>query len=396
MARAMSMENYGYYVLAFSTLTVLSVPVSLGLPNLIVRYISKYEVEKKYGEMKGLLVRAHQIVFIVFIIIVAIALLTYNVWWSRYNIELIRSMWVGFIFLLFLALGSIRAAALRGLKFVILGQLPDTFLRNLLFCIGIAVYFFGKITLTPEVAMIIQVISAIISYIVGYIFLYKKLLSKLKGVSANYHNRLWLKEAIPFSINGGIQIVKSKLITYVLAGFGSVEAVAIYDIALRGASLVSFGLDALNTAIAPYISSAFEQNNKKQLQRIVTKSSRIIFLGAVPITLIFILGGKSLLGFIFSKNYAIAYVPLVIICLGQLVSSICGSVGLVLSMTGNQGYFTRNNVYITLLNVLICIPFVIWWGVIGASIVYGLLLVIQNLVLYVYVKEKLNINTTVF
>ena len=169
------------------------------------------------------------------------------------------------------------AAALRGLHFVLLGQLPDTLLRNLLLCIGVFIFYVLKAPLTPYMGMLIHVFAAAISYIVGFVFLKRKLLNKLREVKPIYHNKMWLKEAIPFSLNSGVQVIRSKLVTYVLAAFGSVTAVAIYDVALRGAALVAFTLDALNTAIAPHISAAFEKKDFNNLQKIITKTSRIIF-----------------------------------------------------------------------------------------------------------------------
>ena len=396
LARLMSIESYGYYILAFTIVTVLSVPVSLGLPNLIVRYVSKYKVSGQTQEIKGLIIRSNQIVLISFIVILLGSLFSYTIWWYTYNIEFIKTVWVGFIVLFFMGLGAIRSATLRGLKLIILGQLPDTLLRNFLLCLGILIYYFIGYKLSPYIAMIIHAISAAIAYFVGHLFLYRKLLINIKNLTPKFHNKLWFKEAIPFSINGGVQIVRSKLVTFVLAAFGTLEGVAIYDVALRGASLVSFTLDALNTATAPYISSAFESNKLITLQNIVTKTSRIISLSAIPIVLVFIFGGTKLLEVLFGKEYGVAYFPLIIMCVGQFLSSLTGSVGLVLSMTGNQSYFTKSNIYVTILNILISIPFVILWDVIGASFLFSFLLITQNLILFIYIRNKLKINTTVF
>ncbi len=396
LARALGLQNYGIYVLAFTTITLLSVPTSLGLPNLITRYISKYQVQENYSAIKGILIRCNQFTLISYAIILICAAISYFFWWKNFGTNLCNTTWIGFILLLFMALGSIKAAALRGLHFVILGQLPDTLLRNFLLCVGIGIYFVFKIKLSPFTAMLIYSISALLSYLVAHFFLQKKLLNNLKEVKPEYHNREWFMQSIPFSVNSGVQIVRSKLVTYVLVAFGSVKGVAIYDIALRGASLVSFTLDALNTAIAPYISAAFEKNNIKTLQKIVTKTSRLIFAFAFPVVAVFIIGGHKFISILFGQEFTQSYVPLIIACIGQLISSICGSVGLVLIMTGNQKYFTNNNIIITILNVIICIPFVIYFDVIGATFVYSFLLILQNIILFIHVKSKLHINTTIF
>lgn len=396
LARMLGLEGFGIYTLAFATTTLLSVPVTLGLPNLIVRLISKYEEENNEAAIKGLLRSANTIVLLSTILVFIVALLSYYFWWKNLNPALVDTIWWGLILVPLIALGSLRAAALRGLRFIILGQLPDTLLRNFLLCLGLVVFYLFEWDISPSLAMVIHIISAIIAYIVGYFFLRQKLLIKIRNITPVYYTKLWIKEAVPFSVNSGIQVVRSKAVTYLLAIFGSLEAVAIFDVASRGATLIAFTMDALNNAIAPYISVAFEKKNKIQLQNILRKTSRIILFSALPVALIFIIGGKTLISMIFGSDYENAYIPLVILCVGQLISSVCGSVGLALSMTGNQSYFMKTNIYFTVFNVLLGVPFVIYLDVVGASIVVSFILVIQNFVLLYYVRKHLDINTTIF
>jgi O-antigen/teichoic acid export membrane protein len=391
----LGLESFGIYTLAFTTVLLLSVPVSLGLPYLITRYVSKYEVENNQQAIKGLLIRANQLVILITLLVYVIAYISYFFWWKNYDAELVEAIIYSFLLLPLLALGALRAAALRGLKFVILGQLPDTFLRNLFFLIFILIFQLIDIAMTPALAMKLHSIAALIAFIIGAIFLYKKLGIKIKNLKAIYFNKTWLKQALPFSLNSGVHIIKSKLSTYILAIFGSLESVAIFDVATRGASLVAFTLDALNTAIAPYISTEFEKNNLKSLQNIVTKTSRIIFVFSLPVVIAFIFGGDYIINFLFGNEYQNAYLPLVILCLGQLINAATGSVGLVLSMTGRQSYYTKIVVYMTILNTILCIPAVMWLDVLGASILTALLIVVQNLILVNFVLKKININTTI-
>lgn len=396
LTRIMSLENYGYYVLAIATITILTVPTSLGLPNLLVRYISKYEAEGRYGEIKGILRLTNKLVLISFTIVIFISFVLFVFWWNTYEKILTDAIWLGFGVLLFSGLSSLRAATLRGLKFIILGQLPDTLIKNALIFGSILFCYLMDYNIYPRDVILIHLIAVIISFVIGYVFLYKKLLINLKKMSVVSNNKFWLKEAIPFTLNGSVQVVRSKMVTYVLAAIGSVESVAIYDIALRGGALVSFTLDAINLAIAPYISNAFQKNNKKSLQKIITKSSRIIFLSAIPITLVFILGGTWVIELLFGQEYISSYIPLIIVCIGQLLSSTIGSVGIILSMTGNMSYFTRNNIYITIINVLLSIPIVYYMDVQGAAILYSFLLIAQNIMLMMYIKKNLKLATTIF
>lgn len=396
LARYLSIEGLGYYVLAFTTLTIISVPATIGLPNLITRYISKYEVEKNFAGMKGLLIKTNLFVLISTIVIYFIAAITYFFWWKNYDSVFVETLLYSFLLLPILGFGALRSAALRGLKLIILSELPDTLLRNFLLTILLIGCILLEYPLSPQLAIVFQIVAAGIGFLLGFLFLYKKLLNKLKKVSPIYNTKEWYVQTIPFSINSGIQIVRSKLLTYLLAIFGSIEAVAIFDVAMRGAALVSFTLNALNSAISPFISSAYEKGNTLQIQKIVKKTGRIIFAFSLPVALIFILGGKGLVMYIFGNEYAVAYFPLLILCIGQLVSAMVGSVGTLLSMTGNQKVFSNSNVIMLIINMILGVPLIMIWDEIGAALLFSAILIIQNYILLKYVQKNLNINTSIF
>lgn len=396
LARYMSVADLGYYVLVFTTMTILSVPATMGLPTLLTRYVSKYEVSGDRASIKGLLIKSNRFVLFSTLAIYALAFITYFFWWKKYEPAMVETILYGFLLLPVLGFSALRASALRGLKLVILAELPDTLLRNLWFTILIVGAIVLKFELTPKFAIIFQVIAAGFSFLLGFVFLNNKLLKKLKTITPVFHSKEWTKQTIPFSINSGIQIVRSKLLSYILVIFGSLEAVAIFDVATRGANLVAFTLNALNSAISPFVSSAYEEGNMARLQTIVKKTGRLIFLFSLPVALIFIFGGKTLVSLVFGGEYVASYIPLVILCLGQLMSSMVGSVGLLLSMTGNQKVFSKSNLQMLVLHVIGSIPMVIYFDVIGAAIIFSALLILQNLLLLLYVRKNLKINTAIF
>lgn len=396
LANLLSVEGFGIYVLAFTTISIITIPVSLGLPHLITRYISKYEVSNDDSAIKGLIIRSNQLVLITCVLAIVIALITYYIWWNNYSDQVVKTFWYAFILLPLLVFGSLRASTLRGLKFIILGQLPDTFLRNLFLTLSLLIVVLIDYEIAPYKAMILHSIAAALAFIIGYLFLQKKLLYRLKKVTPTFNNKLWFKEAIPFSITSGVQVIKTKMLTYVLALFGNLEAVAIFDVAMRGATLVSFTLDALNTAISPYLSSAFEQNQKDSLQRIVTKATRIIFVFSLPVALIFIFFGKPILELLFSEEYIVSYIPLAILCVGQLVNSLTGSTSVLLNMTSNQKYLSKNQIQMMIITFVLSIPLVIYYNVVGAAFVISFVIALQNILLVLFIRKKLDINTTIF
>jgi O-antigen/teichoic acid export membrane protein len=396
LTRLLTVEGFGTYILAFTTVSVLSIPVALGLPELITRYISKYEVEQNLEAIKGLLIRANVFVIFSTLSVVIIALILYAIWWKSYDSSTVFTFWYSLILLPLLVYGELRAAALRGLKYIILGQMPDTFIRNLLFTIPLFVYFLLNKELDPQSAMLWHCVAAFISFMIGMIFLNQKLLRNIRKIKPIFHQKLWLKEAIPFTLITSVQVIKIRSLVYFLAYFWNVEMVAIYDVANRGATLVSFTVDALNKAISPYISAAYEKKNSESLQIIVKKSSRLIFAMSFPVALIFIFGGKSLISWLFGAAYKEAYLPLVILCVGHIFNTLSGPLVPIFNMTNNQKFLSNNQIVMMIISLIISTPLIYYLDVVGAAIVFSTIIIVQNIFLLRFIKNKLHIDSTIF
>lgn len=396
LAQMLSVEDFGVYILAFTTILVITIPVSLGLPELLTRYVSKYDTENNYEAMKGLLIRSNQIVLVTSSIAILIAFILYVYWWRNYSETIVITFWYSLVLLPVLVFGALRAATLRGLKYVVLGQMPDTFLRNLFLTICLSLFYFLNFEITPQKAMLFHCGAALLAFLIGYLFLEFKILKTLRPKIATYKTKFWLREATPFAITGGVQILKTRSLTYILAFFGTLEAVAIFDVAMRGASLVSFTVDALNKAISPFISSAFELKQTENLQRIVKKTARLIFILSIPIALIFMIGGGSIVGWLFGEAYVASYIPLVILCVGHVINAITGPIGAVLNMTGNQDVLSNNQLWMMFTSICISIPLIYYFDVMGAAIAVTILISLQNIILYQYIKNHLKINTAIF
>jgi len=395
LARMMSMEGLGYYVLVYSTMILLLVPVNMGIPNLITRYMSKYMVHDQWKEIKGLMIKTNVFVLVMVLVLLFLAFVSYFLWWSRYDAELVDSFIIGFGLIPVIGFGSLWASALRGMKLVVLANISDQFLRTFLFSILIVACLITKVEMSPLVAVSIQLIASAMSAMVALLLVVRKLLPELKGLRPIYCTKEWIKQTIPFSINGGVQTIRSRMVNYILIGFGSVESVALYEVATKGSILVSFTLDAMASAISSFVSSYYEKGNMQVLQKILRKAGRVVFLFSAPVATLFILGGEGLIALIFGPEYTGAYIPLAIMCVGQLISALVGLVGLLLNMTGGQAVFSRNNVIMMVLQLVLSIPMVIWFDVVGAAIVSALLVIVQNLTLLHYVKKHLKLNTAI-
>lgn len=137
------------------------------------------------------------------------------------------------------------------------------------------------------------------------------------------------------------------------------------------------------------------KNNRKELQDYVSHAARITTLITIPLALLLIFFGKYLL-MIFGKEFQVSYVPLIILIAGQLINSLTGMVGALMTMTGNQNVFLRVYLFASFTDIFLNILLVPKFGLVGAATASAVSTIILNAFLYVLVRKKLGIKASVF
>src|SRR5690606_27924932 len=127
-----------------------------------------------WAEMKGVWLWSGSAIIVVSLVIYVIALL---VEWQFFNGIMSGGASAAFFFGLFMsllvAMGNVRGAALRGLGFIVRGQLPEGLIRPFLFCVFIIIVAMLSRKLTPTSAMALHLVAAAVAFVVGAFLLVK-------------------------------------------------------------------------------------------------------------------------------------------------------------------------------------------------------------------------------
>ncbi|MEB0205864.1 flippase [Pseudomonas sp. CCC3.1] len=400
LARWLGAEGYGYYVSSMAVLTLLSIFATIGFPTLVIRLFSSYRAHQKWGLMRGLLERSNQLILVVSIALggagaVIISAMSENLAPSYTN-----CLWWAMAMLPLVALGAIRSALLRGLHFVVLGQLSENLLTPGLFVLFISAWagltLSSSLALTPEAAMASRFAAVAISFLVGAWLLVKRLPEEIRSSEPRYEIKEWTRSALPLLFIVGIGIIGSQVNMLMLSGLQSAESAGIYQIATRGGELVAFSLVVVNMAIQPTISKLYSLGEVKKLQRVLTIAARGTLALAVPLAVIMGFFAEPILGTVFGPEFKRGALSLTILCVAQVIAAASGSVGQILYMTGHErdasiGVFVGFAVNIT--SSLILIPL---WDIAGAATASALSIVSCNLVLAFLVRKRTGLNSTAF
>lgn len=395
LARLLGVKEYGAYAYAISWVLLLSVPAVMGLDVLLTREVVRYKTQADWGSLHGILCWSDRVVFFVSI---GLALLAGFVVWGfagRLEQQISTTIWVALIILPFLAFIRLRQGGIQGLGRVVEAQLPQLLILPALFLVLSLLlnFIYGNLSASKTVG--IYAFAAGVACLVGTVLLKKYLPSSIKRSTPNYHSRMWFCNTLPLLIVGMTGILNEQISVVMVGSMVGSEAAGIYDVARRGAALVSFVLMAVNMPLAPVIASLYARGEMERLQRVVTKSARISLIGSLPLSLGLIIFGRWFL-LLFGREFSEGSLPLAILSLGQLVNAGMGSVALLLNMTGYERDTAKGIGVAAVVNVVLNAALIQAWGVEGAAVASTISMAIWNILLAIWVYKRLGINSTAF
>ena len=393
LARVLGPKGYGEYSLAFSWMALIAIPAQIGLPTLVVREVAKYQITGRWDMLRGLLRWSN---WTALFISLGIGLMSGICSWvllSETRPDLEKTFLSALLLVPIIALGNLRGAVLRGLRFIVYGQIPEMVLRPgflLLLLLG-ATAWIGDIT--PQIAMSLHVIAGLAAFILGAMFLMLVLPPEARQVKPNFETVFWIRSLVPLTLLAGMQVVNAQIGIVMLGWFGSNEQVGIYRVAVQGAYLVAFSLVVVNMALAPNISRLHAIQDREKLQQLTTISARLVFAMALPICLVLMIFGGYILTLLFGSGYEAAHVAFAILCLGHLINAGLGSVDMLLNMTGNEGATTRGFTIATMTNLGLGLLLIPRFDITGAAVAASCSVVVWSGLLYIQVYRKLGVKS---
>lgn len=397
LARLLGPSEYGIYAWVMALVALLSVPVQLGLPTLLIREVARAQQQRDWGSLRGIL-RWSVLLASAMALLVGVAFLAGMEVFSSSLEGRGRALLWGIPLLPLLAWNGLATSALIGLRRAVLGQLPGNVFRPLgLMGLMTAAWWFRPTFEWNAVSLLsLTCLSALLTLLIATGLLRWKRPPESIAAAPVYHGRRWCSSLWPLALMSGLFLVNSQTDLVMLGWFAADEKVGIYRVAVQMAGLVTFVLQIVNGVVAPHFARLHAAGDSDQLQRLVTRSAQITLLGAVPVALIFIVFGGVLLGWVFGAAFEAGNGALIILAIGQLVNAGMGSVGFLLNMTGYERDTVKGVVVAAMLNVPLNFLLIPVWGMKGAALATAVSLIVWNVVLWHVVRSRLGLNSTAF
>lgn len=395
LARTLGSAGYGAYAYAMSWVALLIVPATLGFENLLVREVAAYRANAAWGMIGGILHWTNRTVTIAS---VTLTVLLAVVLWAAAGLfeqRMVPALWVALVLIPISALTRVRQAAVQGLGYVVVAQIPEALLRPLLFIslLGGGYVILGN-GMTAPLALVLSLVAALIALLIESFILQRRLPQPVAQAAPIYRSGMWLRAALPLMLVGGLQIVNSRADIIMIGAIKGAEATGVYAVASRGAELILLVILSANLALRPAIAELYSRGEISRLQRMVTRSARLILLFTLPIALTFIVFGHWFL-LLFGLEFTEGRTALAILSAGQLFNAAVGSVGVLLIMTGYDSQAALGVGVAAVSNVTLNAALIPIWGIEGAAIATVCSLVIWNVLLAALVYKRLTIYPSV-
>ena len=375
----------GLFFLTFSVFSLTAVFARVGLDNSLLRFIGSSSSAGEWSSVNDVMNKS---LLLIFGTSALFSMLSYFfsdfLALDVFNDERLSEYFeVMSPFISLLAISTILAMGLQGRHRTLLSVLILNVSTNVLMVLFI---FFGDVP-PSELPAFFTIASALTTLLALMFWFYK--LPKTNGSTISWH--VLFSSCLPL----WLVMFVGQLIQWsgnIFLGIWSTPSeVALFTAAQRTAMLMIFVLTAINTVVAPKFAHLHKSQNHEQLASVAYYSARLLSVVSLPILIIMFVFPKEILS-LFGEEFDNAAIYLQILALGQFVNAITGSVGYLLSMSGNEKDLRNSSIVSGLIVITLSLILVPLYGGLGAAISVAIAIAMQNLLAVHWVKKRLGIN----
>lgn len=368
LARDLGPHDYGIYASAMAAVVLLSYPMSLGLPNLIVREVATFHLREKWGLMRGLLGRSAQLMLLGCLLLAA-ALYFYQGRLVSHGQYTTMLLWTAFALLPLTLLGTLRNMTLRGLHHVALGMVPETVVVPIVFLASIVVVHVEvPCKLDPAMVMLLRLVAVAIAFVVGCFYLWRRQPPEVWRTSPEYRTRAWLGAAAPMLWVGAMTVITTQTDVLMLAALRGPADAGTYQVAARGAELVALVPNIGAMALQPTLARLFAAGDMQRLKRLVRHMTRFMLVAALIMVVGNLCIGRELMRDIFGSAYGEATPALLILSIGWLMIAMAGPARDTLLMIGGERQSAISISIAATVNIVLNFVLIPVYGTVGAAL----------------------------
>ena len=387
-------EDVGKYDFVRSVLNIVGGIALLGTNQSIIYYSGMLEAKNNLASIKPLYYKMLKLIILSSLLI----LLTFNFAFSEEFISMVfkksdaYNLILKTLFaLIFFTVTMLNIDTIRALQKTVISELFRNIFRYVPVLLGaILIYILEKTQLIVDVYLIGFLILCFMSTAYAFCLLRKKRFNKPPSFFFTY-KEIFLA-SYPMAISAIAYFIMQGIDVLILTIYSSFESVAYYSVAVKLSTLTALSLLSVNIVVAPKIAEIYEKRKTDELQLLIKKSTRLIFVISIFLLSFIFLFSEHILS-LFGPNYIVASAPLVILLSAQLYNSLSGPSAIYLNMTGKQRALNLILIIGLLTNIFLNLYLIPNYGMNGAAIATLVSLVLWNSMaaIYIYFKDSIKV-----
>jgi O-antigen/teichoic acid export membrane protein len=395
LARVLGAENYGIYSYCLAWVVLLGIPAILGTDQLLVREVAAGLTRADWGYISGIVRTANLVVLASSAGIALIAAAVATAIAATLSPAMIRTFLVSLLLIPVIALTRVRQATIQGMHKVALGALPEQIIHPVLLPVFVVLFWLANgRSISVRAAMAMNVAAATVTFGVGVRILLTNLPGTVRSATPVTHWSDWSRSAVRLVFVTSANVLCGQADTLILGAMKGAQAVGAYSVSHRGADFITFVAQAFNMAFASSAAGLYAARDTATLQRLVTRFTRVVVVGSLPIALVMIVFGNVFLQF-YGGQFTEARTALAIMAIGQFLNVSFGPTVLLLTMTSFERDAGQAIGAGAVVNVLLTLALVPRWGIEGAAVAYTTSVVFWNVWMAVAIYRRLGIFSTV-
>ena len=395
LTRTLGQEQYGVLSIGLSWLLLLSILASLGMDTALVRFVP---ADLAHGRNALAIQRIRYALRAMATggVVVGVVFAA-SVWASRPGSPSTQAP-VLLIMALLVPIQTInlhRVGILQALKQPVLALLPDQVIRFGSFTLLLLTLPYVVSQATAVHGGWATGVSLVAALAAGQLFLRRLVPRTNPTETFEFKPRTLWSTAIPLGWMTFMGLFASRADPAIIGWLSGPEEAALFSLADRISSLLLFGLVAVNAIAAPLISELWATGKKEELQRVLSKAAVGIALYTLPLGAAILIAAPFVLPF-FGPGFKATFTPLCWLVAGQSMNALAGSVGYLMTMTGNHRKAAQILTVAAVLKIGLNLVLVPIWGATGAAIGSVIMLGGWNGALLYVVIKKLGVDPTLW
>lgn len=387
LGRLLGAEGLGIINLANRIMGIFLVICMMGMDRVIIKEIAIAKKGEKWSHINNVIYSSYILNGILSILICIIMILISPIIAKEFfhNVKLTFPLVILFIAVTPHILSRIYSSALVGYQKIWQSNLVNRALSTVITGALLLISYIIGVTITVNLTAIFYAIGRIsVTIIVG--LYWNKLKPNVKRQKKNIFKRL-LKTSLPLLMVSSTLIITASIDSIMLGWMQNSTAVGIYNVALTLSTITIFFLQVTVAALSPKIATLYDEGKINELKNMVQQVTLILGLIGFASVIAFVLLGKFLLS-LWGEEFVVAYWSLIILSVGQFFNIASGPVGNILVMTGKEKILRNITMASLVLNVILNLFFIKYWGIFGASLTILITIIVKMGYSTYYVKKK--------